>query len=864
MRTTFTAILLTVCLALPACDGGTNDAATAEPQAAIQPVADSPAEAAAPSAPAAPTAQLAVDGEARLAIVVTDGADARVRAAAETLADYLGRITGASFNVETGDGAAGIVVGQAGDFTALPFEIAFDEGPLHREDYLLRSTDGGLYLIGATPLAVEHAVWDVLHRIGYRQFFPGPTWEVVPSEPSVALSVDTLEQPDFYARRIWYNWGLWGYNNEPYRQWSARNRVVQGFRLNSGHAYDAIIAANRATFNEHPEYLALVNGKRGGTKFCVSNDDLRKLIVDHAVAQVKKNPDVDSISMDPSDGGGWCECEPCAEMGSVSDRALTLANEVAAAINDLGLGDKYVGMYAYNEHCPPPTIDVHPNVIISATTAFLRGGFTLDQVITGWQAAGATMGIYDYFSVIAWDWNMPRRAKASNPPAVAGSIRSFHEKGARFFDAESGDCWGPCGLGYYVAGRVLWDVDEADSVDAITEDFLTRAFGPTKEPMRRFYTLITTDRTRRSAADLHGRMYRALDEARQLAVDDQAVRQRIDDLVLYTRYAEMYDAYAGAVGDNKQTLRDAMITHAYRMRKTMMVHVYGLFARTVGQGAAAQADFPLKDETPFDDAEIRSIIENGIANNDIVELDFETVAFSDELIPAAEALGFADAPAGSVPTVPQDRHTYYVWVDEAPSTIHMKVTVQKVWANRPHEIKLYSPKDVTIGVVDESGIVQPDGQTYDVMLETPHDGLHRIETRDGGDYTRIAWPEDMPVTLPGGLDQPGVFNHFRGAWTMYFYVPKGTKHVAGWAQRIANWAPRISGTLKDADGNVHLDFAELDDGWFRVEVPQGQDGRVWKFENTQGVRRLVTVPPYFATTPQKLLLPREVVETDQP
>ena len=99
---------------------------------------------------------------------------------------------------------------------------------------------------------------------------------------------------------------------------------------------------------------------------------------------------------------------------------------------------------------------------------------------------------------------------------------------------------------------------------------------------------------------------------------------------------------------------------------------------------------------------------------------------------------------------------------------------------------------------------------------------------------------------------------------MYFYVPKGTKHVAGWAQLIANWAPRISGTLKDADGNVHLDFAELDDGWFRVEVPQGQDGRVWKFENTQGVRQLVTVPPYFATTPQKLLLPREVVETDQP
>ena len=34
---------------------------------------------------------------------------------------------------------------------------------------------------------------------------------------------------------------------------------------------------------------------------------LRQLVVNHAVEQFRKDPDRDSISMDPSDGDGWCE-----------------------------------------------------------------------------------------------------------------------------------------------------------------------------------------------------------------------------------------------------------------------------------------------------------------------------------------------------------------------------------------------------------------------------------------------------------------------------------------------------------------------------------------------------------------------------
>lgn len=812
---------------------------------------------------AQPQTVVLVDSEG-VALPVVTGVDASERtiAMADTLADYLTRMTGRQFERQKGDGSAGIVVGLMGDFEALPFEVVFELNPFNREQYVLRSAPAGLWLLGATDLAVRHAVWGCLFRLGHRQFFPWETWEVVPQlETPLTLAVDAREKPDFATRRMWYNWGPgWYLNQTPYHQWCARNRAVQGFNLNSGHSYGGIINRNRAEFEAHPEYGALVNGKRGRSKFCISNPDLRKLVVEDAKRRVQSG--TDSISMDPSDGGGWCECKDCDAMGGISNRVLTLANEVAEGVNQQGFGDIYVGIYAYSHHCAPPTIDVHPKVIVSATTGFLTGGYTFEQVVQGWHAKGATMGVYQYFSVVAFDHSLPRKAASANPYAVAASIHSHYKRSVRFFDAESADAWGPYGLGFYVASRVLWDVDQADHVDEIIDDFLTRAFGPAKEPMGKFYHLITQDGTLRSNADLVGRMYRHLKAAGELAADRADVLRRIRDLILYTHYVELHNTYESAVGDAKAQAKRDMLRFAYRIYTTGMVHSYGLWSRIESQREAENEDHPSKSDEPVTDEEVQAMLTTGIAANQPVEVDFEMVDFSEDLVPAAAALQLPDVATGSYPTVPQDHHRYFVWVDKAPAKIHMKVTTQRVWNLRPHKITLFSPKDVHIKEVDSSDIVRPDGKTYDVILQTPHDGLHRIEIIDGGDYTRIDWPDDLPVTLPATMNTGGVHEHFRGAWSLYFYVPKGTKHVAGWGERIAQWAPQVSGQIVDATGKVQHDFYQVGNGWFKVPVPQDQDGKLWKFVNTQGVRRLVTVPSYFAVDGDHLLLPREVLQAD--
>jgi hypothetical protein len=263
-----------------------------------------------PVAAAPATVRLSDNGKAQLPVVVGAAASDGVRATAQTLAEYLGRISGGAFIVQQGDGSGGIAVGLPTDFDKSPLKPQFATGPFERETYVLTSRDNGIWLLGATELAVQHAAWDLLYRIGHRQFFATPTWEVVPEVKTIALAVDATERPDIYARRIWYGWGMMDWNQQPYAQWNARNRMAQGFGLNSGHAYGSIILSNKDEFDKHPEYYALINGERkpdNESKMCLSNAGLRQLVVDHMIRAIERNPQLDSVSVDPSDGGDWCE-----------------------------------------------------------------------------------------------------------------------------------------------------------------------------------------------------------------------------------------------------------------------------------------------------------------------------------------------------------------------------------------------------------------------------------------------------------------------------------------------------------------------------------------------------------------------------
>lgn len=820
---------------------------------------------------AAHNTRIATAGKPDLAIVVSTNASAPTRAIAQILSDHLTRISGAKFELTTGDGATGIALGLTSEFPAVAIDPPLDvKSPTAREDCILRSHAKGLQLIGATDAAVEHAVWDLLYRLGYRQFFPGEHWEVIPHTPELSIAVDVREHPAYHARRIWYGYGAWDYAAKPYADWCAKNRATSGIHLNTGHAYDSILKANKKTFDEHPEYLGLVGGVRKSTKFCISNPGLRQLVADHMVRQLEKKLEIDSVSVDPSDGGNWCECAECAKLGSISDRAIILANAVAEAVTAKKPGT-LVGLYAYNYHSPPPNIKAHPAVVASVATAFIKGGQTIDELIEGWSAKATTLGIREYYSVNTWDRDQPAAARGGNIAYLKRTIPTFNAKGAKFMSAESSDNWGPNGLGYYLASRMMWDVKEADKTDALIEDFLTRAFGPAKEPMREFYKQLDGALPHLMASDQTGRMFKALADAQKLAANEKAIHTRIADLIEYTRYVDLYTHYAKAQGAERQAAFEALIRHAYRMRTTMLVHTKALYRDLAGRDKSvtipteakwniADAKNPWKSSKPFADEELTAFITEGLQRNPLAKIDFKPVVYSDELVPAAPLNLPADVPLGTLGPA-RGKQIFYTRIDKVPADLKVLVTGGLIAHYRDRgNVKLdfwklggasQTGERETLAAQDRS--VPPDGAEHAVTITVKEPGLYRLTLDDGSDRTLMKWDCPLPLTIRSTADA-AMNKNYTDPWLMYFYVPKGTKLVGFFGGE--------HGEIRDSANRPLFWLNGREPGYYAVDVPDGQDGKLWSVRYGRGAVRLLTVPPCFARNTAELLLPAEVVTRD--
>lgn len=810
---------------------------------------------------------IAEAGKAKMTVVVLPDASEKVAELAETLSSNLSKITGAEFDVEKSSGAEGVFVGiKSGRFEELKIN-----GIADRDSYIIKTHDKGIYIVGATEQALSHAVWDFLYRLGYRQFFPGENWEIIPDIETLKISFDVHEKPDYYTRSIWYGWGTWGYNDQPYKQWKEKNRTDSKFFLATYHIYDKIIKANMEKFDEHPEYYGLVDGQRKSSKICIGNPKLRQLVFDFALDYFKEDPSRDSISMDPSDGPGagvsyemgWCECDLCAQIGSVSDRAVFLANEVAREVNKK-YEDKYVGIYAYNMHSPPPSIKVHPNVVISVATAFMKGGYTLNDIIEGWSSKGAILGIREYLSVNTWDRDLPGKSHGSNIDYIKKNIPYFYSKGARFYSSESGDNWGCNGLGYYIASRLLWDTSQAENVDEIIDDFLTRSFGPTKEPMSKFYKLIDGSNSLLLTDDLLGKMYRYLDKARELAEGKSEIINRIEDLVLYTRYVELYRDYSNVQGKPRQKAFEEMIRYVYQIRKTMMIHAKGIYRDVEKRDSSVsvpenakwnipEEDNPWKTSQPIPREQIKSFVKEGIEKYQILE--FEPVGYSSQWLPAKQ-LNLKEVPQGSFGRNGRYVQTYYTWAEDDNTELKIDVTGGLIEHYRDRgnvKIDLYHIRGV-FEALEEQKEVPPDGKKYSLNFNLKHGNLlYKIVVSDGGDATKVEWPKGMPLAVEASQNRALDFLH--GSWNLYFYVPKGTENVVFYADG--------TGQVLNSDMKSVFDMKDKKPGYFSVPVEKGQDGFLWKFDKSTGKRILFNVPPLMVRSAEELMLPEEVIEKDK-
>lgn len=821
--------------------------------------------------------EIAAGGQAKLPIVIGDSTDPSLLLAAEELADYLERISGAPFDVVSEEDTQGIILGTPDDFDGLPIDdVSFGDGIFEMEHYILRSSEDGLYLLGATPLAVRFAVWDLLYRLGHRQFFPTDTWEVVPEKDELSIAVNTYEQPDYYSRQaprgaMRMDERPWAYEN--WINWQIRNRTTPTFSLSTGHAYDSVIAANQADFDSNPNYWGSINGERNGdSQPNVADEAVQQMFIDHALQQFEDDPQRHSVAMDPRDGNYWSDSPESLAIGGPSEQAVFLANRVAEAVVEAYGDDKYVGMYGYSHHSPPPEIDVHPNVIISLATSYIRGGYTYEDMIDGWSQRANMIGVREYYGLWEWHNSLPGAgALAANTEYLRETIPHFHQRGARFMNAESNDTWGGYGLGYYLASRMLWDVDEAQRVDQLIEDFLDKAFGVAKEPMGRFYALIdgssadpnVPDRSRPLNDDMVGRMYRLLGEARDLAGDDEQVRARIDDLILYTHYVELYRRFDAIEGPQRQQAFDDVVSFAWRTRATMMAESIEL-TRYINRevrsddhlewGAGYSSNGPADrhrqhEDEPFSEAQIQAILEQGIANHDLLDLEFEPWQDSGVLEPANLPPDDAGKPVSQVNRGAVEA----VFATDNGTLPALTISAGHIFADRgPVQ---WSLEDAAGELIDHGEVV-PNEEEHRFELSAPEPGVYRFSMENTGQG--FIWeyePRGAMMTLLAGGEHQLQRNWYD---RLYYYVPQGVDdiYIAGLLMEDRHEFIAGNGEPIDADD------IELIQDYTRVPVPEGQDGTVWSLElrATRPEIRFLNIPGYVALSPDELVLPEEVVD----
>ena len=223
-------------------------------------------------------------------------------------------------------------------------------------------------------------------------FLPGETWQIIPSISSPFIKYEKLTQPLFEFRSLANGHGY--YRNKKvennFNFWAKANQMGGSFPIRVGHSYQTIVSNNAESFKQHPEYFAgkVAKGTLPVTgKFNVANKQLVDLVVNDAkqrLAVFKKTGQfMNMVSMEPSDGSGFCTTPECLKIGNSSDQVFYLTNTVAKAIQKDYPGI-WVGNLAYNEHIEPTKFDLEPNVFVMVTNGFNRTKYTTNELLEKW------------------------------------------------------------------------------------------------------------------------------------------------------------------------------------------------------------------------------------------------------------------------------------------------------------------------------------------------------------------------------------------------------------------------------------------------------------------------------------------------
>lgn len=445
-------------------------------------------------------------GKTQAVIVVSPTARSWEKRAADDLAHYLHRMSGAKPALANSAPAIAaalkakipvLFVGQEALAAEPSLRAALTKvakkDPVRRADAIvLRRQDNRVYLAGLNDDCHYYAVAELLRRWGCRWYLPTDFGECIPEQASLKIGrLDYAYAPPFEVRSYWLSWNA---ANNGDAEFGRRNMLNGGLAVPSGHALGEyvkeLIPKGKSLYNVPiaDEATAGHVAKKIAPAFAKGNDISLGMEDGIYEADSPKDKELranlhDKYFMVPS----------------LTDSFMVFYNNVANILLKQYPDSKAkIGFLAYSNITIPPQrkivaaeplvatlapIDIDPIHGMDDPRSPPRQEYR--DIMYRWaKVMQGRVIIYDYDQgMLVWR-DLPNPAIQS----IRQDIKHYRKAGILGFFTESRGAMATIFLNLYVRGQLYWNPD-AD-VDALLAEFPEKFFGPAAKPMAAYWNAI--------------------------------------------------------------------------------------------------------------------------------------------------------------------------------------------------------------------------------------------------------------------------------------------------------------------------------------------------------------------------------------
>ncbi len=511
------------------------------------------------------TLTLTRGGRAALTILLPSESSEIEEKAAHLLKEALDKGTGGDFPIiKESDYVKGPVIslGQTALFDQSGLLPSSDLG---KDGYSISEKGGTLFLTGGSRRgAISPVIALIEEDLGGRFYsrqeglnMPtlSPRQMVVLREYTPTFTIRSMFQSESFDRefQLFNRVGSFTskYDRVP-EKWGGTTRLPEEFFV---HTFVKLLP-NEVYFDDHPEYFALIDGKRkpqghsGGGEFCLTNPDVRRIVTDRVLDELKTFHSFGLFDVSPNDNTdpSFCECPNCAaiesregsEAGPLIDFVNTVADEVFKVYPEV----KITTLAYKQSRTPPKSLRPNKNVVVRLANdsvlfpypiIYIEEDDGFIQNLEDWKKTGAQLMIWDYMANFR-AWPMPR----PNLEVIGRNIEVYAEYGlfGLFLQSSNygvGENQGK--LRAWLYSKKMWD--PSIKTEDLIRDFNYGYFGKAGHLMQTYSELLSRewqgfhdshdfDEKFGFSTDFYPKARSIFDEALELASECPELRAKIE------------------------------------------------------------------------------------------------------------------------------------------------------------------------------------------------------------------------------------------------------------------------------------------------------------------------------------------------